>query len=74
MPPTLTARPSVMPEARPTRFGRYCCPRTTIGLYVRFRAAPRTMRQRIPRMELSVHARMSAAGNARRKPKRTKVR
>lgn len=26
MPPTLTARPSVMPEARPTRFGRYCLP------------------------------------------------
>ena len=32
MPPMLIARPSVTPEAKPTWFGRYCWPRTTIGL------------------------------------------
>ena len=32
IPPTLTDRPSVTPDARPTWLGRYCCPRSTIGL------------------------------------------
>ena len=34
MPPTATAMPSVTPEANPTRFGRYFCPRTTKGLKI----------------------------------------
>src|SRR5699024_793340 len=32
-PPALTDRPRVTPDASPTRFGRYCCPKTTSELY-----------------------------------------
>ena len=31
--PALTDKPRVTPDARPTLFGRYCCPSTTSELY-----------------------------------------
>ena len=47
MPPTLTASPSVTPEATPTRCGRYSCPSTTstlVGMKMKTASGTRTTR------------------------------
>ena len=52
MPPTLTASPSVTPEAIPTRRGRYSCPSTTstlVGMKMKTASGTRTTRARFGR-------------------------